>query len=449
MREDAARRRDRVLARLPLGRHAAAGPGHHLGRCLQRHRHHLSGRLPLPMQGEIIKAILEDVADNLFHPDPYYQQGGDMVRVGGMGFTINVERRWAAASAICACRDGGADRGRQGLRRVRLGLGERERGGAAGVGCRGGASSRRPRRGCHRSRQAVSVVACLRPDRLARLAGPAFVLRCTCTRVGQRRMLTQIYIHLGVALAGLVSFLSPCVLPLVPPYLGYLGGTTIEQMTGGKDGIDAAPWRRVVLASLCFVLGFTTVFVALGAGASVFGQWIQTYKAQLAIVAGLVIIMFRSAFPRLVAYSAALSRGAHPRQRWRAPALPAPMSWVSLSRSAGRPCIGPVLATVLTLAANEASLGCGRAPAVRLFARSRHSVHAGRGCHRSVPGLPAALPPASAARRDGDGRVAGGDRHVDPDGLAELVWHLAASRTCRCSARIEEWSRRSGCRPRF
>ena len=104
-------------------------------------------------------------------------------------------------------------------------------------------------------------------------------------------MLTQVYIHLGVALAGLVSFLSPCVLPLVPPYLGYISGTTIEQMTD-KDGLEDHLWRRVVLASLLFVLGFTTVFVALGAGASVLGQWVQAHKGELSIVAGLVIIGF-------------------------------------------------------------------------------------------------------------------------------------------------------------
>ena len=66
-----ARRRDRPLAGLPLGRHAAAGPGHHLGGRLQRHRHHLSRRLPHAHAGREDQDILEDVADNLFHPDPY------------------------------------------------------------------------------------------------------------------------------------------------------------------------------------------------------------------------------------------------------------------------------------------------------------------------------------------------------------------------------------------
>ncbi len=61
-------------------------------------------------------------------------------------------------------------------------------------------------------------------------------------------MLAEANLYLGVALAGLVSFLSPCVLPLVPPYLGYLGGTTFEEMSHEK-GLERTVWRRVVLAS--------------------------------------------------------------------------------------------------------------------------------------------------------------------------------------------------------
>jgi cytochrome c-type biogenesis protein len=170
-------------------------------------------------------------------------------------------------------------------------------------------------------------------------------------------MLTQIYIHLGVALAGLVSFLSPCVLPLVPPYLGYLGGTTIEEMTSA-DKIDARLWRRVVLASLFFVLGFTSVFVSLGAGASVFGQLIQTYKAQLAIAAGVVIILFGLHFLGLLRIPL-LYRDARLRANVERASL-AGAYVMGLAFAFGwTPCIGPVLATVLTLAANEASLGAG------------------------------------------------------------------------------------------
>jgi cytochrome c-type biogenesis protein len=170
-------------------------------------------------------------------------------------------------------------------------------------------------------------------------------------------MLTQIYIHLGVALAGLVSFLSPCVLPLVPPYLGYLGGTTIEQF-GNKEEIDPQLWRRVVLASVLFVLGFTTVFVGFGAGASVLGQWIQAHKSELAIVAGLVIILFGLHFLGLLRIPL-LYREARLHAGNQGASL-AGAYVMGLAFAFGwTPCIGPVLATVLTLAANEASLGAG------------------------------------------------------------------------------------------
>ena len=147
------------------------------------------------------------------------------------------------------------------------------------------------------------------------------------------------------------------MLPLVPPYLGYLGGTTIEQI-GNKDEVDAHLWRRVVLASVIFVLGFTTVFVGFGAGASVFGQWIQAHKNQLAIVAGLVIIVFGLHFLGLVRVPL-LYREARLHTDRRGASL-AGAYLMGLAFAFGwTPCIGPILATVLALAASEASLGTG------------------------------------------------------------------------------------------
>ena len=171
-------------------------------------------------------------------------------------------------------------------------------------------------------------------------------------------MLMDVQIYLGVALAGLVSFLSPCVLPLVPPYLGFLGGTTIDEFTA-EGGVPGHVWRRVMLASVLFVLGFTTVFVGLGAGASYFGQLIQSYKRELEIVAGLVIILFGLHFVGL--YRVALfyrEARYHHAHHHGVSFLGAYV--IGLAFAFGwTPCIGPVLATVLALAANEASLATG------------------------------------------------------------------------------------------
>jgi cytochrome c-type biogenesis protein len=171
-------------------------------------------------------------------------------------------------------------------------------------------------------------------------------------------MFADVQIYLGVALAGLVSFLSPCVLPLVPPYLGFLGGTTIDEFTA-EGGVPTHVWRRVILASVLFVLGFTTVFVGLGAGASYFGQLIQSYKRELEIAAGLVIILFGLHFVGIfrvaMFYADTRYHGSHPHG----------VSYIGayvigLAFAFGwTPCIGPVLATVLALAANEGSLATG------------------------------------------------------------------------------------------
>ncbi len=170
-------------------------------------------------------------------------------------------------------------------------------------------------------------------------------------------MLNQVYIHLFVAIAGLVSFLSPCVLPLVPPYLGYLGGTTVAEL-GRQDDIDTAAWRRVVLASVFFVLGFTTVFIGLGATASYFGKFIRDYRHELGIAAGIVVIVFGLHFLGLLRINLLYRSARIQVDTKRATFLGAYAMGLAFAFG-WTPCIGPVLAAVLALATNEASVGAG------------------------------------------------------------------------------------------
>jgi cytochrome c-type biogenesis protein len=177
--------------------------------------------------------------------------------------------------------------------------------------------------------------------------------------IGQRpgSWMSELHIYVGVALAGLLSFLSPCVLPLVPAYLGFLGGTTLDLLS--EDGEESrAVYRRVLVASLFFVLGFTTVFVALGASASLIGQWLLEYKTELALVAGGVLVLFGLHFLGL------LPIGFLYRElRFHRAGRPAGMVGayvIGLAFAFGwTPCIGPVLSAVLAAAASEASLGRG------------------------------------------------------------------------------------------
>jgi len=89
--------------------------------------------------------------------------------------------------------------------------------------------------------------------------------------------------------AGLFSFISPCVLPIVPGYLSFISGVNVAQFKEGGAPGDLV--RRVVLASLAFVLGFSTVFVALGAAATLVGALLQEYKRSLGMVGGVIIVV--------------------------------------------------------------------------------------------------------------------------------------------------------------
>ncbi len=99
---------------------------------------------------------------------------------------------------------------------------------------------------------------------------------------------------IGIFLAGIFSFISPCVLPLVPPYLTYLAGASIDDMTANADGtatIGAGVRQRAFINALLFVMGFSVVFISLGAGASTIGLFVRAHLTTLAFIAGIVIIL--------------------------------------------------------------------------------------------------------------------------------------------------------------
>ena len=158
-------------------------------------------------------------------------------------------------------------------------------------------------------------------------------------------------VSFGAALlAGLLSFVSPCVLPIVPPYLAYLAGISFQELSG--ENVSATMRRRIVLASLFFVLGFTTVFVALGATASFIGQTIAQYFGVLSVIAGVLIIIMGLHFLGVFRISM-LYREA----RVNVASKPAGFlgSYImGLAFAFGwTPCVGPVLATILFVAGTE------------------------------------------------------------------------------------------------
>jgi cytochrome c-type biogenesis protein len=161
--------------------------------------------------------------------------------------------------------------------------------------------------------------------------------------------------YLAALIAGLVSFLSPCVLPLVPPYLVFLAGTSLERFADKEP--KSRGQRETVIAAALFVLGFSTVFVALGASASVIGSLIRAYSGPLATIAGVFIIImglhFLGITPIALLHRQKRLEVAKPVGLWGAYVI-------GLAFAFGwTPCIGPILAAILTVAASEQTVARG------------------------------------------------------------------------------------------
>ena len=188
------------------------------------------------------------------------------------------------------------------------------------------------------------------------------------TGTWRRRMDTGSITYLAAFLGGLISFLSPCVLPLVPAYLSYMAGTTYSALAEG--GNDAVLTRRVATGAIGFVLGFSTVFVALGATASAISPIVLANKVMIGYVAGAVIVLlglhymgvFRIALleremrlmPATLGGPGGTATPAHPVLQALGPYA------IGLAFGFGwTPCIGPILATILSIAASRDELGYG------------------------------------------------------------------------------------------
>jgi cytochrome c-type biogenesis protein len=158
--------------------------------------------------------------------------------------------------------------------------------------------------------------------------------------------------------AGLISFLSPCVLPLVPGYLSYIGGQSLEELR--TYGPSSRETLIILGLSLCFVLGFSTVFIAFGASATALGRLLISYRYEMNIVGGIIVIVFGLFMTGIVKLNLL-------QQELRIhSALPGGKALSSyllgLAFAFGwTPCIGPILGAILTVSATSGLIGSGTA----------------------------------------------------------------------------------------
>jgi cytochrome c-type biogenesis protein len=156
--------------------------------------------------------------------------------------------------------------------------------------------------------------------------------------------------------AGLLSFLSPCVLPLFPSYLSFVAGVSFEELQGSVA--NARTRRAILVNSLLFIGGFSLVFIALGAGATLLGQALVAYQDKIQRVGGLLVIV-------LGLYVAGWLRIPFLMREWRVELANRPAGYlgafvVGITFAAGwTPCIGPILGSILTLASVSQTASTG------------------------------------------------------------------------------------------
>lgn len=163
--------------------------------------------------------------------------------------------------------------------------------------------------------------------------------------------------YLGAAIAGLLSFLSPCILPMVPFYLSYMAGISMAELR--SDGrISAGAQRRLILSAIAFALGVTSIFVLLGLGATALGQLFAQWRQPLSYLAAAILALFGLHFLGVLRIPF-LYREA----RIEGPARPASLLGayvMGLAFGFGwTPCVGPALTAILMVASVSQDLWRG------------------------------------------------------------------------------------------
>jgi len=161
----------------------------------------------------------------------------------------------------------------------------------------------------------------------------------------------------GAALAGILSFLSPCILPMVPFYLCYMAGLSMQELRSG-DSIAPGAQRRLLMCSIAFALGVTTIFVLLGLSVTLVGQVFAQWKGVLAWVAAAILFVFGLHFLGVVRVPL-LYREARLEAKTE-PSTVVGAYVVGLAFGFGwTPCVGPALAAILAIAAGAGDLWKG------------------------------------------------------------------------------------------
>ena len=152
-------------------------------------------------------------------------------------------------------------------------------------------------------------------------------------------------------LAGFISFLSPCVLPLIPGYISYISGTSFDKITDKKRNL-------VIIKTIFFTLGFSFVFIALGSTASFVGKFFLTNSNILRIVAGIIIIFFSLQIMEIINFNF-MNKDIRFFTDKYSNNLAFPFVVGSAFGFGWTPCIGPILGSIITLAALEENIGRG------------------------------------------------------------------------------------------